>query len=209
MNQKVKTLSSRRDQVKKAGATVFIVTAVASVIVMFSLMSMRFLWERKSYNERVIKAKTSARDKIKTNLTNLDKLSEQYPQLDRSPSTNAAKILHALPPVYDYAALVTSIDSLASLSGVQSTGTVSSDTSSAAVLSANTSTPLEIPLTLTATGNYDSIKKYINNLQYSIRPIHITNINLSGTSSTLEATITGVTYYQPARSLDVLRSEIK
>ncbi len=208
-NKKLKTIMSRREQVKKAGSTVFIVTAIAAVIVMFSLMSLRFLWEKKSYNDRVINAKTKARDDIRDNLSSLDKLAEQYPQLDSSASTNAATILHALPPVYDYAALVTSLDGLASRSSVTATGSGGTDGSETAVKTANESKPVVIPITLQATGNYAAIREYISNLERSIRPIHIKNIALTGSSSNLKASITAATYYQPARSLDVLRSEIR
>lgn len=209
MSPKMKQTATRREQVKKAGATVFIVVAIAAVIVMFSIISMRFLWEKKSYNDRVITAKTTARDGLETNIANLDKLSEQFPQLEDSASTDAKTILHALPPVYDYAALASSIDYLASLSGVKSNTSVGDDISASAVNSATVSQPVEIPLNLQVSGNYDSIKAYIQNLEKSIRPIHIKNVAFTGTNNELQVTIQAVTYYQPARSLDVLRSSIQ
>ena len=78
---------SKREQVVKAGSTVLIVVAVSSVIVMFSVMSMRFLWQQKSYNSRVIKTKTEARDQLTTNLKNIDKLSQQFGELNSSETT--------------------------------------------------------------------------------------------------------------------------
>lgn len=209
MSPKLKSPASRRDQVKKAGSTVFIVVAVAAVISMFSIISMRFLWAKKSYNDRVIGAKTKARDDLATNLSNLDKLSEQFPQLETSAGTNSKSILHALPPVYDYAALASSIDFLATTSGVKSNTSVGEDISASAVNSAHVSQPVELPLSLSASGSYAAIRQYIVNLERSIRPIHITNITYSGTNSDLQATIQAVTYYQPSRSLDVLRSPIQ
>jgi Tfp pilus assembly protein PilO len=201
--------ADKREQVKKAGSTVFIVVAIASVIVMSSAMSIRFLWEKKSYNDRVGEAKTKARDGLQTNLANIDKLSEQFVDLEDSVTTNSKTILHALPPVYDYAALASSIDYLASISGVQSATNIGQDISATAVNSANTSSPVEIPLSLTVTGSYESIKLYVTNLEKSIRPIHVTSITYSGTDSDLQAVIQAVTHYQPARSLDVERSPIQ
>ncbi len=209
MSPKVKQSTTRREQVKKAGSTVFIVIAIAAVVVMFSLISMRFLWEKKSYNDRVIAAKTKARDDITTNLENLDKLSEQFPQLEQSASTNSKTILHALPPVYDYAALASSIDYLASTSGVKSNTSIGEDLSASALSSATTSSPVEIPLNIQVTGSYESIKQYITNLENSIRPIHVSAVLYSGSNGSLDATIQAVTYYQPSRSLDVLRSAIQ
>jgi len=209
MNLKTKQSLSRREQVKKAGSTVFIVVAIAAVIVMFSVISIRFLWERKSYNDRVITAKTMARTNIESNTNNLKKLSEQFPQLDTSASTNASVILHALPPTYDYAALASSIDFLATVSGVSSDTSIGEDISATAVQFATTSSPVEIPITTSVTGNYASVKEYISNLEKSIRPIKVNSVTYSGTNASLQATVDAVTYYQPARSLDVLRSPIQ
>ncbi len=209
MNQKMKQVVSRRDQVKKAGSTVFIVVAAAAVIVMFSLMSIRFLWERKSYNDRVISAKTRARNDIESNLNNLDKLAEQFPGLDASASTNSKTILHALPPAYDYAALASSIDSLAVISGVTSDTSVGQDLSATALNAASTSTPVEIPISLEVKGDYASVRKYVENLERSIRPINVTGVSYAGTNAAITLTLQAVTYYQPSRSLDVLRSPIQ
>ncbi len=203
------TIMSRRDKIAKAGSTVFVAVAIASVVVVFSAVSMRFLWQRKAYNDRVIKAKSVARDDIKTNLDNINKLTQQFPSLENSASTDSKTILHALPPTYDYAALATSMQFLADQSGVSFTGGVGADNSASAINSADTSTPQEIPLSLTVEGSYDSIVKYINNLENSIRPIDVTAVTYSGTNTDLKATVTATTYYQPARTLNVSKSEVK
>ncbi len=200
---------SKREQVVKAGLTVLIVVAVSSVIVMFSVMSMRFLWQQKSYNSRVIKTKTEARDQLTTNLKNIDKLSQQFGELNSSETTNSKTILHALPPVYDYAALASSIDSLASLSGVSSDTNIGEDTSSSALNFATTSQPVEIPLNLNIKGSYDAIRTYIDNLERSIRPIQIQALTYTGTNSDLQILIEAKTYYQPARALDVERIKLQ
>jgi Tfp pilus assembly protein PilO len=111
--------------------------------------------------------------------------------------------------VYDYAALASSIDYLAATSGVKSNTSIGQDLSASALSSANTSSPVEIPLSLQVTGSYDSIKQYILNLEHSIRPIHVSTVMYSGSNRSLDATIQAVTYYQPSRSLDVLRSAIQ
>lgn len=210
MNQQpsVQTVS-RRQKITRASSVVFIAVAIAAVIVMFSVISIRFLWERKSYNDRVINAKTAARDQINQNLDNLNKLSDQFSALETSASTNTKTILHALPPTYDYPALATTVESLAQLSGVEFTGTVGEDSSSSAILQAPVSQPVPIPLTLEVTGSYPNIVSFVNNLERSIRPMHVDVMSLSGTNSSLKVTIEGRTYYQPARSLDVSKSEVQ
>jgi Tfp pilus assembly protein PilO len=200
---------SKREQVAKAGSIVLVVVAISSVIVTFSIVSMRFLWQQKGYNSRVISAKTEARDQLSTNLENIDKLSKQFGELNTSETTSAKTILHALPPTYDYAALASSIDSLASLSGVTSNTNIGEDTSSTAPNSATTSQPVEIPLSLEVKGSYESIKAYIENLERSIRPIHVQSMTYSGTNTELKVVIDAKTFYQPARSLDVERMNLQ
>lgn len=200
---------SRREKIMKAGSTVFVAVAVSSVIVAFSVVSIRFLWAKKSYNDRVIEKKSAARDQVETNVANLGILSEQYPDLNSSSSTNSTTILHALPPTYDYAALASSIEALAQRSGVSFTGAIGQDDSANAVESAPTSTPIEIPLSLQVSGSYDAIKKFVRNVEKSIRPISITSVTYSGTNQSLRATVQATTYYQPARSLDVSRSTVQ
>lgn len=200
---------SKREQLKKSGSTVFIAVAVSAVIVMFSLISIRFLWDKKNYNDRVISAKTKARNDIETNLENLEKLTEQFAQLDTSATTNSSTILHALPPVYDYASLTTSLNSLAVSSGVKFNGSSGQDSSADAVISSPVSKPVEIPITVQVTGSYEAIKKFVGNLERSIRPIQVTNVSFSGTNDNIQAQIQATTYYQPARSFDVTKTEVR
>lgn len=207
--QQNKTIMSRREKISKAGSTVFIAVAIAAVIVAFSAVSIRFLWQKKNYNDRVITAKTKARDDLRTNLANIDKLAEQFPALEQSATANSKIILHALPPTYDYPALATSMQSLAQLSGVQFSGGVGDDNSASAIKSSETSSPQEIPLNLSVEGSYDAVVQYIKNLERSIRPILISSVSYSGTNDQLKADIQATTYYQPTRSLDVSRSEVK
>lgn len=201
--------TTRREKITRANSTVFVFTAIAAVVVAFCLVSARSLWNKKSYNDRVIEAKTQARDTVKINLENINKLAEQFPALNSSASTNAKTILNALPPEYDYAALASSIESLAQRSGVSFTGAVGQDNSAAAVASAVASSPVEIPLSLQVSGNYDEVTSFIQNLEKSIRPISVTNVVYSGSNTSLRATIQATTYYQPTRSLEVSRRQVE
>ncbi len=202
-------LMSRREKILKAGSMMFVAVAVAAVILAISVVSVRFLWATKSYNDRVIEKKSMARDQINQNTQNLQKLSEQYSVLNASEATNTTTILHALPPSYDYAALASSIESLAQRSGVSFTGAIGQDDSANAVASASVSTPLEIPLTLQVSGDYDSVKSFIENLEKSIRPISVIGATYSGTNSSLRAAVQATTYYQPARTLEPTRSTVQ
>jgi Tfp pilus assembly protein PilO len=204
-----KSIQSKRDKISQANSTVFIAVAISAVLIMFCLISVRFLWQKKAYNDRVIKAKSTARKQIEGNLSSLDQLNSQYPALQNRATNNTKTILHALPPNYDYAALVTSMEFLARQSGVQLASGIGQDESAAAIKEQNFSTPQEIVLNLNVSGSYENIVKYVNNLEASIRPVLVTSVDFNGSSSELKATIAAKTFYQPARSLEVSKEVVK
>jgi Tfp pilus assembly protein PilO len=200
---------SKREKISKANSTVFIAVALAAAIVMFCVISIKFLWTRSGYNARVISAKSQAKDQLEDNNRNLDALLEEFTALDSSATTNSKTILHALPPVYDYPALATYMESLAQQSGVALPGSVGPDISASAVSSSIVSSPVEIPLTIEVNGSYESIVQFIKNTEFSIRPIHITAVEYTGTNDQIKAMITATTYYQPARDLGVGKKEVQ
>lgn len=210
MNPKTQgTLAGKREKITQVNSTVFIAVAIAAVVTMFSLMSLRFLWIKKSYNDRVISAKNEARSAIESNISSLDTLSSQYPELRDRAANNSKTILHALPPTYDYPALVTSMEYLAREAGVSLIGGVGQDQSATAVASLDVSQPQEVPLTLSVEGDYEGIVRYVDALERSIRPVIVSSIDINGSSSRLQATMQAKTYYQPARTLDVAKEEVR
>lgn len=200
---------TKREKITQANSTMFGAVVLASVVIVFSLISMKFLWSKLSYNNRVISAKTTARDQVQTNLTNFDKLKTEYVSLDSSATTNSKTILHALPPNYDYAGLAAYLESLAQTSGVTLPGSIGDDASASAEKTAIVSKPVEIPLSFQVVGPYDNVVQFIKNTEHSIRPILITNVEYSGTNDKITAVISASSYYQPARDFSVGTEEIK
>ena len=78
MNSQTSKSVSKREKISKASSTVFASVAIASTVVMFCLISMKFLWTKQGYNARVITAKIEARDQIEENNRNLDKLIKDF-----------------------------------------------------------------------------------------------------------------------------------
>lgn len=209
MNSQTSKSVSKREKISKASSTVFASVAIASTVVMFCLISMKFLWTKQGYNARVITAKIEARDQIEENNRNLDKLIKDFSSIESSATVNSKTILHALPPVYDYPALATYLESLALQSGVTLPGSVGEDISASAVSSSTVSNPVEVPLTIEVDGTYDNVVLFMINTERSIRPIHITNFEYTGTNEKVKANISATTYYQPARELGVGKKEVK
>lgn len=200
---------SKRSRIDKANSTVFIVVAIASVVVVVSLTSIRFLWNQRQYNSRVITEKTIARDRLFSNLTNLEALTKQLPELDKNIISDQRAILHALPPQYDYAGLVSSINFLARESSVVLSGSIGEDQSMTAERSSSNPQPVEIPIAITVKGRPSNVKGFLEILERSTRTFKVTSLEVTGSNNELIASINASTYYQPVANLDIQTEEIR
>lgn len=200
---------NKRDRINKANTTVFIAVAVASVVVVFCLVSIRFLWIQLQYNTRVINEKTISRDRLTANVSSLRNLAQQLPELEKNPLANESAILHALPPQYDYAGLVSSVNFLARESNVTLVGGIGDDQSTTTESSSSSPQPVEISTNITVKGRPANIKKFLETLERSTRIFKISSLDVTGSNNELTATITAATFYQPAVNLDVPTEEIR
>lgn len=216
-------ISTKRLQIDKANATVVAVVGIAAFVVVSSLIFSKALLDQRSYQSKVIAAQNKAKKQLEENIENVSSLKAQYQAFadqaqniiggsstgtgDRD-GDNARIILDALPSKYDFPALATSLDKLLANSGVKITAITGTD-DEVAQSQNNSQEPVEIPFTLGVSGPYPSIKNFIDLLERSIRPIKVKTVNFSGKESELTATINGITYYRPAKTLNVQQQEVK
>jgi len=210
----------KRDLIEKAGSSIFISVAIASVVLAFSIVSIKYMVSQMQYNSRVHAAKEIARDTLESNLARASKLEASYLSLDAaSPlipartivqddetttvKKNSAIVLDALPRRYDFPALRTSVDVLATLSGVSVSGFRGDDFESEAIASLPNPEPQEIVFGVTIEGNYNAVNQFVENLENTIRPMKVTKMRLTGSDSFIVATLDVVTYYQPSVDLTV------
>lgn len=224
----IKSNYSKRLQIDKANATVVVVIAISSFIVVFSLVASKALLSQRSYQSRVISKKEQARDQLKENIKTVDKLKDSYKvfvntsqnvlggnpngQGDRD-GNNAQIVLDALPSSYDFPSVANSLEKLltSNVSGltVLSISGIDDQLSQQNAKNVNSSQPIPIPFDLTVSGQYSAMKDLIKVFEMSIRPIHIAQLKLSGNDDALTAIIKAETYYQPATSLDIKTKVIK
>jgi hypothetical protein len=219
--------SLKKIQINKATRTMLIVIAVASFISIFALIASHSLITVLNYQNRVISAKSTALNQLNTDVTTSKKLivsynnfNNQNPNILGSPITgtgqndgnNAKIVLDSLPSVYDFPALVTSIQSLLSNQGVTISSISGSDlgtTSSSSTTTASTAGgATAMPFTFTVTGPYQNIQSVINTLQNSIRPFQIMTMSLSGDQSNISLTVSAQTFYQPAISFNITKKAV-
>lgn len=216
-------------QINKARSRASVVVAVATVVTIFSLVSTKSLLSQAAFQRRVINAKHAADKQLETNVKNAQQLVNQYNQVfegsnptniiggqnDKSNTAtppngdNARIILDALPSKYDFPALITSLSKIISHDGITGASISGSDQTATVDSKASTSPkPVPIQITITGTATYPAVKTLINDLERSIRPFDITNLQLNGGESRMTVTLAMTTYFQPAKSLDLTTEEI-
>lgn len=150
---------------------------------------------------------------------------------------NARIVLDALPSKYDFPALVSSLEKILtdrsyiinSIAGIDQEATINGDGTSAlqpgavpieatdpnAVSSQaadqTATTAVEMPFELIASaGGYPSVFRLLDALNNSIRPLKLRTVTLSAAEGNIiEISVTGHSYYQPERTLDIKEEVIQ
>lgn len=204
------TITTKQHKIQQSSRMIFIAIMFASVVVAFSLVSLKFMYEQWRFNEALHAEKEAVRDQLKDNIENAQALKRSFTQLEAAAplissqdKQNSSVILDALPSKYDYPALATSIEKLTKLSGVGMESFDGKDEELGAVDSSTTPAPIEIEFSVSVTGQYKDIQKFMKNIEKSIRPLDVTGMKLMGEEENMKASFDMVTYYQPTIDLGV------
>lgn len=235
-NKSTGTGLKKRQQIENAGKTMFMWVAIASVAVSICVVTVQFLFQQWSYNNRVLSAKYKAVDTLKDNIENAKKLQEEVNGLvsnealasvkTNTSDPNTKSILDALPSKFDATALATSLQqAILSRSGVtiesisvpsdQAGAATGTETSAGGAAPATDTAatpdaqPQEMKFDIAVSGSYDKIRSMLLDLERTIRPIKVTAISLDGDDTAMTATISAVTYYQPAKSASIKQEVVK
>lgn len=212
----------KKVQVSKNQTTIFILLAIASFATVASIMVSRALWAQASYTNKVIGKKEAAVDQLEANKAAVDQLTASYKSFDeQSPNliggsttgtgpkdgSNSTLILDSLPDNYNFPALASSIEKL--LTGYSITGITGTDDSANQASAGASVTPVEIPIGLSVSTNYDGMKNLIGVFDKSIRPFKITKIQATGSNNDLDLTLDMITYYQPATNVRITEESVQ
>lgn len=212
--------TKKRQAIDKASRIMLLWVVAASVTVSFLLVGAQFFYRQFTYNAKVLSAKNEAASTLEQNLESIEELKKAFGPLNAgtNKNVNSSKVLSALPPTLDPSAFGTSlqqvfapragvtIDSLAVESGGQVSSGDSFETDTAEVEA--DPTPKEISASLIVSGNYEQIQKFVDSLEHSIRPILVNSLDLAGSDSNVRATIDLTTYYQPTKTVTIIKEEL-
>jgi Tfp pilus assembly protein PilO len=211
-------LTTKHLQIQKAASSIFLTVAAAAVVVSMSLVILNILWGNAKYNSKVQGLQEETRDTLKANLAIVPDLRNSFENLeigaDLIPEQgvdkkNSEVVLDALPSKFDYPGLASSIDNLARRSSVKLEAFKGTDLGSGATQSSPNPAPEAIPFSVEVEGPYSSIKKFLQGIEDSIRPLKVTRVSLTGTDDKLRASFDMETYYQPAFDLTVRKEAVR
>lgn len=200
-----------------------LIVGIAIAISIFCLTSTKVLLSNGTYKRHVINARRQAVAQLRQNISQAKTLMDQFQVFEgNNPANiiggknttdqsavppdgdNSRIVLDALPSSYDFPALLSSMTKIFSNNQLSGVGISGSDQSDSAVTTASgTPAPIPIPLTINGAGNYSAVLALINDLERSIRPFDITNLQIQGSSSQMTISASLSTYYQPGKTLNI------
>lgn len=194
-------------------------TGIAAFLIIFCLVASKTLLSQANYQNRIIGAKKDAVKQLQDNLSARDSLVGSYKAFIDTPQNilagdpkgtgpqdgdNAKLILDALPSKYDFPALPTSLEKIITSQNLQINSITATD-QEVEQQKKTTGAPqaIAMPFEVQVTGSYEGIQGLVRSLNNSIRPFQVLNIEVSGSQSSMTATITAQTFYQPEKTFKV------
>lgn len=223
-------LSIKHFEINKTNNRLAITVAGAVVISVFCLVSTKSLLGQSAYQRRVLGAKQAATNQLKANVASAQQLLVQYQAFENntpniiggqggrnpgdgpSDGDNARIVLDALPSQYDFPALISSLEKILGSEGVSVQGISGTDAGPPATGASGPPgnvQPVPITFSVDASTSYSNSKEMIQSFERSIRPVDITDLQLSGTQDNIRVTINATTYYQPAKIFSVGSKELR
>jgi hypothetical protein len=221
----------KRQQIKQANRMMLLWVAGASVVVGISVVVMVFLVQKIVFGEKVVTEKNKTVSVLEKNLNAVDDLRNNIRVLNTNKDLITTRlnnegepiqsVLDALPADANSTALASSLQTklLAGVPGivVETINVVPVDgletTASSSVQSGVSGVGAnEIGFTFSVSAdaaNYSALRQVLERLEKSIRPFNVTGLSVEGQGKRVVMTATGVSYYNPAKTVDLTNKVVK
>lgn len=216
----------KRQQIDSSKRTMFIVVAVVALVSGIALVVSFFLVQQILFHGKVISAKQSTLDTIKSNIAVVDDLKNNVRVLDTNTALNSVRtseessalqvILDALPAESNADALGASLQIrfAGEVSGLKVDSLVVTPTDIEDVSGGSTDSDSDggassIGFTMSVSGSADMLKEFLTRLERSIRVIEITSVDIRTGSEGLTMNIIGHAYYEPGRNIELGTKVVK
>ena len=214
----------KRTQIAQASKTMFIWIAIASALVGTAVVVSIFLFQKLTYNEKVLSAKQETVSNLNHNLSVVDKLKTDVQALDANSALTSVKanptdqalqvVLDALPSDANSLALGASLQNrlLANIEGNFSLESLQvTPVEGVEVLSAGTTLDAseatvannQISFNFSVRGDQSALRQVLQNLERSIRTLVVTHVTIETQAESVTLTVEGHGFYQPAKSIEL------
>lgn len=213
-------------QIEKANVRMVVAISIAVFITVFCAVAAKSLISRQMYQAKVIESREKARDQLIANIDAAADLGQSYKGfVEQVPNViggsptgtgerdgdNAKVVLDALPSVYDFPALTSSVEKLAIAQqlSIENIGGTDDEVNQKGQ-TASSPTPVEMPFTVTVNGTYQNIGNLIAQFEKSIRPFRMGKFVFTGNEGGgVSLAIDAKSYYQPAKNLEIKKETVQ
>lgn len=227
--QRAMTGVKKRQQIQDLNKKTFVWLAVSAVIVSICLVALQFLVREFWFNQRIINKKSDANQTLVDNIEAAEKLRDNINELLADNNLSALKyetpnakttalsvILDALPVEGEVTNFANSLQAVVfPRSGVvikdlsTTTMTDLATAATGAVVAPATDQPAEVPFSAGFTGDFQKSQAALSDIARVIRPINLKKLTITATDENgLLVNIEGVTYYMPARVIEVRKEPL-
>jgi len=222
----------KRQQISRANKMMFLWVAGVSVVVGISIVLIAFLAQKIVYNEKVIAERDKTNNTLETNLKTINEVKEKITVLNTDEALRSTRInesdrpiqsvLDALPASANSTAFAASLQTklLTGVSGialetltVEPVSGIETSEDSASAAAATTSAgenQIAFAFSVSASrSNITALKQVLERLEKSIRPVNVTALTVEAQGDRLIMQVTGVTYYDSAKTVQLVDKVVK
>ena len=220
----------KRQQIQDTNKKTFLWLAGSAIIVSMCIVALQFLVREFMFNQKIISAKSETNKTLENNIITADALRENINKLIADASLSKLKyeapniettalnvIIDALPTEGDATNFANSLQAVVlprsgvAIKELSTTATAESADSAAVVAPTGQATqPVTVPFSAGFTGDYAKVMAALSDISRVIRPIDLRVMAITASEGNeLQVTVDGVTYYLPARTVEVRKETLK
>ncbi len=219
--------SVKHDIIDRTNSKMLVTVGVATFMFVFSVFASRALISQSLYHGRVIREKELALRLLKENETTVADLKKSYDAFQSADKNilggnpagtgeldgnNAKIVLDALPSKYDFPALSSSIEKIlrdggyeiVSIGGIEDSALAESSTTASGTVA-----PVEMPYQFAVNADTEGIKRLLQTLEKSIRPIYVDSIQVQSGETVLQAQVNLRTFFTQPKTFQLGSQEVQ
>jgi len=193
--------STKKAVLVKAESKPVVAITVAAVLLALGLVATDYFVRSLNFHRQVFSKKGQVVSQLEANAKTLTSLESDFENLERVGPTSD-EVLAALPTSKDFPQAASTIENIVKRSGaeVKSVRLSTSDVADPSQENYAAANPelQKMLIDIEVTGSYSAFRTLLDNLEKSRRVFRVESVDLNGTNSRVNATMSLTTFYKPA-----------